>query len=83
MQHEIERSSDPLDHATQRTEVETERLLYHHANRPKQAVVLDNHNNKLCADCGERIPSQRAKIALVTRCFDCQSHNEKLINRRI
>jgi len=49
--------------------------IYRVLNQP--AANIDADGNKICLDCDDVIPKERAAISVVIRCIDCQVTHEK------
>lgn len=63
--------SDELDIATEYTDAFITKSLSNHKKRQLK------YSLRVCKDCGDEIPKERAKIMNVNRCVYCQDYYEK------
>lgn len=59
------------------------RALRQHAGRQKERPEYDDDGGKICIDCSDVIPAERAKLDFVVRCIYCQDEEDKRERRGI
>lgn len=68
---------DLYDAATNLEELERERILKAHADRPREAPLVIK-GVRLCVDCQDKIDKQRIVVVPdCVRCFECQHYDDK------
>jgi RNA polymerase-binding transcription factor DksA len=68
---------DEADIASEYAERDNQRALAKHHSRPKPSPEYDDEGNKVCIDCTDAIPIQRAEIIGTVRCIECQELYER------
>ena len=72
----MDRNTDPLDAASQLEMATNDRAIKLHANRYQPEAEFNSNGDKVCIDCEDIIPRQRAEIPGIVRCLVCQGIEE-------
>jgi DnaK suppressor protein len=73
---------DPVDFASNLTDVETARIIARHQSMMQVAQAVSQERNDdgliICSDCGIVIPASRLKaVPHATQCIDCKQQEER------
>ncbi len=52
-------------------------IIAAHNNRHRIKPEFNTDGEKICIDCGDTIPPERAKLSFVVRCVYCQQLEER------
>ena len=69
--------ADLIDMANDLADYTTTRYINQHKARHRIQAEYTANGAKICLDCTDVIPIQRAKIEGVVRCIDCQILEER------